>query len=502
MGAEDLIDNGHDVAVIDYHSGDVYETTSGLARLQYYGLQGSPTAWFDGGNASVGGNHTTSLYTTYLPKVNQRIAIPSDFTMSVEGSNSGLIDYELVIEIENVGGGATSNLALHVAVTESDIQQSWQGMTELNFTQRLNAPNQFGTALDFSSGDVVEETVSFTFNPDWVAEHCEVVMFVQNTQTKEVLQAIKADITDFGTSNVNDAALKQVAAPQSICINSVSPKIEIANYGLDNLTSVDIYYDVNGEPEMTYSWTGNLATYETEVIELDAFTFTLLEDNVLSVNCDNPNGQVDEFPGNNSKEVDMAEAINVPSPITLVLKLDDFPEQTSWEILSSDDDVLYSGGSYTTPNQFIAEEFILEDIDCYRFIIYDEGGDGLTGAGTYKLAYEGPTIFAEGKEFGYEDQVQFGVGLTGVDPIEAGVKFDVFPNPVKDDARLVFTLEQADQVQVSVFNSIGEQVFQSEKSSYQAGEHQFVVPSGTFNTGIYFIRLDAGSSYTKKIIVN
>lgn len=502
MGADDLLANGKDVAVIDYHSGDTYQTTASVARLQYYGLQGTPTAWFDGANAVVGGNHTTSMYNNYLPKYNLRKSVQSDFSMNMTGSNSGLIDYELVVEIENVGGGATSNLVMHVVVTESDIQQNWQGMSELNHVQRLMIPNQSGTSLDFAGGDLIEETVTFSVDPAWVNENLEVIVFVQNPQTKDVKQAIKGMLSDFGTSNVNDAALMQVVVPKFVCDNTVTPKVKIANYGLDDLTSLDIVYDVDGGTPMTFSWTGNLATYEWVILELDPIEFTIMDQNSFNIHCENPNGQEDEFPSNNAKVAEMAEALNVTSPVSLALKLDDNPGEITWELYNSEDEVLYSGGPYTTAGQFIVEQFTLDQTACYRFKIYDEGGDGLTGSGSFKLAYEGSNIFAEGKDFGFQDEVQFGIGITGIDPVGAsGTAFEIYPNPVENDARVIFSLQEAGNVQLHVFNATGALVYQTGNSTWQAGEHQLTIPAGTLESGIYFVRLDAEKSYTKKIVV-
>ena len=38
---------------------------------------------------------------------------------------------------------------MHFVVTESEIPQNWQGMTEVNFVERLMVPNQLGTTLIF-----------------------------------------------------------------------------------------------------------------------------------------------------------------------------------------------------------------------------------------------------------------------------------------------------------------------------------------------------------------
>lgn len=501
MGAADLLANGKEVAVIDYHTGDAYTNAFGTSRLSYYGLSGTPTAWFDGGNAVVGGSNTNSMYSSYLPKYNTRINTLSSFTIDVSGSNSGLMDYDLEITIEKVAVTSATSIALHVVVTESDIAQNWQGMTVLHHVERLMAPNQNGTALDFSSGDIVVKNINFSVDPSWVNQNCEVIVFLQNTQNKEVLQGTKIDLSSFETSNTDDAAITALMNPQFVCENVITPKVIVANYGLDNLTSLDIVYDVNGESPMTHSWTGNLSTYESEIVVLDEISFTIMDNNTITVNCENPNGQTDQFPGNDMQVSNMAIAPNVTSPIGLALKLDANPEETTWEVLNSTGDILYSGGPYTTPNQFIVEQFNLEDIDCYSFVIYDEGGNGLSGQGLYKLVYNGATVVAQGKDYGFEDQVQFGVGIVGVDDQPMINQFNISPNPVESASNVSFRLETAQEVQLKVFNTVGKIVYQSDQKLFSPGIQSINVDRNSLESGLYFIQLSIGENQlTKKVI--
>lgn len=205
MGADDLVENGHHVAVVENHNGDTYANTYSNARNSFYGISSFPTAVFDGVLKAVGGSHSQSMYTTYLPKYNQRIAIPSDFSMSMEITNTGL-DYTAVVTIEYLGTSAPSGAKLHFFVTQSNIQQNWQGQTHLNFVNRLMVPNQSGTVLDFSGTNQVIITLPFTLNAAWPVENIEFVAAIQAT-TKEMLQGIKRaaiDLTaDFSVSKFN-----------------------------------------------------------------------------------------------------------------------------------------------------------------------------------------------------------------------------------------------------------------------------------------------------------
>ncbi|MCD4664927.1 MAG: hypothetical protein K8R68_06610 [Bacteroidales bacterium] len=180
-----MVENGHNVAVMAYHNGDEYQNSYGNARFNYYGVTGIPTVKFDG--VLTGG----SGYANYLAKYNVRIAIPSSFTIDMDGSNSGMIDYEVELTIEKVAAASTDNLVLQVVLTESHIPHNWGGLSEVNFVERTMIPNHLGTTLDFSSNDTINITLNFSKDADWVVENCELSVFIQNNSTKEIQQAIK-----------------------------------------------------------------------------------------------------------------------------------------------------------------------------------------------------------------------------------------------------------------------------------------------------------------------
>ncbi len=201
MGAEDLVDNGHQVGVVEYHSGDSYENGYAGDRIDYYGISGFPTAVFDGVVYVVGGSHDQSMYSTYLPIYNSRIVINSAFSMDITGGINRDDDYAVQVHITRHAPVRSDEMVLHLALTESGIPENWQGQDHLDYVERLMTPDAEGTALDLANEE--EWELEFTVNSNWVTEECELVAFIQDLTTKEVQQGIKIMLTELDTQSAS-----------------------------------------------------------------------------------------------------------------------------------------------------------------------------------------------------------------------------------------------------------------------------------------------------------
>jgi len=182
----------------------------------------------------------------------------------------------------------------------------------------------------------------------------------------------------------------------------------------------------------------------------------------------------------------------------------DNPEEMTWEVTDSQGNILYEGGPYTGSPSTVIEQFDLIDPDCYSFIIYDEGGDGLTGSGNYKLAYSDnpPIFFAEGKDFGFEDHVQFGIGLTAIKEFVVGYEIEVYPNPTDQNANVSFELLKSQTVEMEVFSSVGVMVYDIGEKEYSPGKHTLEFDGKGLTSGIYYINLMIGEMVeVQKLII-
>lgn len=186
MGCHDLLENGHAVAVVKNHNGDSYANTYSNARNSYYAISGYPTANFDGQNPYVGGSGTASMYNNYLPRVNARLAIPSKYTISATGTNDGL-NYTLAVNVAKPEADTNTNVVLHAVITETDIPQVWFNQTHVDNVNRLMVPNQNGTAVNLGTGESTTINLNFATQASWNVAKLELVLFLQNTSTKEIL---------------------------------------------------------------------------------------------------------------------------------------------------------------------------------------------------------------------------------------------------------------------------------------------------------------------------
>lgn len=427
------------------------------------------------------------------------MAIPSSFEMSVNGFFEGP-DYTVVVSIDNVEPYSGSNIVLQFAISESDC--SFGGDT-YNFVTRFLAPNQNGTPLDFSTTTSQAVELNFSLDAGWVPENCEFVAFIQDNSGKEILQATKVGALDLLPLYFDDAGCVTLAeVPVVNCVGEIAPKVTISSGGIDDLTSLDINYQVNEETVNVYQWTGNLGYGEMEEIMLPAASFDVLDLNDLIVYTSNPNGNPDEDPTNDTLSSVFSSSMSVVPNIFVFIKLDDNPEETTWNCKNSSGDVLFSGGPYSNPGQFIKDTLFLSSDDCYTFSIYDEGGDGLVGGTAgFSLRQNNFGLIYENNDFEYsEELVQFEIDQVAVPEIDAMSDFSIYPNPFEDYTNVSFNLTESAYVELSVYNIVGEVVYQTQLSELGMGSQKLLLDTQNYKPGIYFVNLIVGDKvYTKKI---
>ncbi len=201
----DLEIAGANIAVIEYHISDSYENADASTRETYYAFPWYPTTYYDANHI---GYDDWATYSVHLSNYEARNDLLSSFSLTIsEGEIDNLVVNGSVLA-EKLAAYSGGNLVLHIALTESNIPENWQGETELDYVERLMFPNGNGTPLDFSTQD--EQNIPFSFNldPSWVITNCELTYFIQDNDTKEILQGNKISLDEMASLTTSNNTLQ------------------------------------------------------------------------------------------------------------------------------------------------------------------------------------------------------------------------------------------------------------------------------------------------------
>jgi hypothetical protein len=183
--------------------------------------------------------------------------------------------------------------------------------------------------------------------------------------------------------------------------------ILVRNNGLGNEHTFDVTYTLNGVPQPTIPLLTLFA--EPDQSEMVPLYIPNLRNGtntlVLSIGNIDEMG-ADEVPANDESsivfEVDARNQL-----LELVFSTDNKPEESTWDIIDNQGNILFSGGAYANPLSFNIENACLRRDSCYQFRIHDAGGDGMPG-GYVAASIDGFTIFEySGSNFGTALSIPF-----------------------------------------------------------------------------------------------
>jgi hypothetical protein len=487
-----------------------HNTVENNARVAYYGINGVPTAAIDGDIPTgptfsyPGGPHG---YTQAL--IDEYAAIPSPFNITLSHRISNDLDsiyIDMLIEAtENVSG----NLLAHMVVVEKHVNfSSPPGSNgEKNFLDVMKKmiPDHNGTALpSFQAGDYMILQGSWLLQNIYNINELGVVGFIQNNSSKDVHQAGNSTADPLAPLYDNEISLAGISnMSETNCLGTIEPMIILRNQGTNPINSVDIYYRVNDETTLTYNWTGSLNFMETAEVMLPPISFDVLNENNFFAYTVDPNGSPDEYPKNDTLVQVFDQAEITPTTVKLMVRTDNNPQQITWEILNSTGEVQYEGGPYSNANTVYQETFLLEDIECYLFKIYDSGGDGLTLPGFYALYYGSGTYIKNGTTFGSVDSAYFEVNTqVGIDEKKTGHIIQLYPNPVTTSINIHFILMNNEEVSIALHDLAGRVIKSQEHGLVTAGPQTFRIGTEDIRPGLYLVKTSInGKISTQKITI-
>lgn len=310
-----------------------------------------------------------------------------------------------------------------------------------------------------------------------------------------------------------DAGLLQLQnIKNSYCnVDSILPKVVLRNFGTTTITSVDIKYNLNGSPNTTYNWTGNLPSQTITTVNLPAMAVSA-GNHTFMASTDLPNNGVDSNSTNNS----LTKQFNVTSngnSINYFLAMDCYGSEITWTLSDSiTGAILFSGGPYNdnfnTVDTFI-NEFCLP-IGCYKFTIMDKEGDGLDGSsgvcrriGDYWISdANGNELVRMNAPNGDFDSIavhSFCINGLNTSLINTVNSFNVYPNPTQDQLSVQVELAQTSDITLVVYNAMGQELQQIQRKDMN--KEQIELDVSSYGAGLYMIVLKTGKQVTTKKII-
>ena len=193
------------------------------------------------------------------------------------------------------------------------------------------------------------------------------------------------------------------------------------------------------------------------------------------------------------------------SPFVFTLVLDDYCLETTWELVNSANNLIYSGGPYdcfpngggNNANDTIIDTLYLNSMDCYTLTIYDEYDDGLGASfwggtdGSWDLTDNlGVSIFNGAGNFGDSIWVDFMV-TSAIPPPPVNVAdynstyISVHPNPFSSNALL--TLENVNfPFDLEIVDMLGKVV----EKKVNLSNNKVMINKGNLKSGVYLLRIN------------
>lgn len=498
--------NPDKVSLINIHAGSFsnpgpgepdFRTAYGTALANQSGLVGYPAATVNRTNfpgREQGAPGTTALNrNNWAWASNNILGQSSNVNVGVEATidvTTGILTVH--VEAYYTANSPQSTNLLNVALMQNNTKGPQTGGNMCDQYVHMHRlvdmiTGQWGEEItNTTAGTFVDRTYVYAIPADYRGVPVEIADMEVAAYISETHQTIPSGNRAYPTYLgllANDANLKQVIPFKDPCANLIAPEIVIQNTSQNTLNSLEISYSVNGEPPLSYTWTGTLTPMQYEEVTLPEMRFVMGSTNTLTVTLPN-----DDNNANNTGTFTFNKAYDATTTINMELKTDQYGSECRWDIKDFAGTIIYKGGPYGA-NQTINETFTLPS-NCYIFSVRDTYGDG---GGPVKLTDTDPnnTVFwtTDGK-FGCGTSVNFStdgfilnVGNSSLEDVS------VFPNP----ATTILNVLNAEDASIQVYDVLGKLILSKTDIALQ---EQLDV--SRFQTGTYFLKISKDNMVTTK----
>ncbi|QDO93344.1 T9SS type A sorting domain-containing protein [Formosa sediminum] len=363
-------------------------------------------------------------------------------------------------------------------------------------------PEETGSEVIY---DMVQNYMDYTndecMNIFTEGQKARVLAVLENSPRRKGL--VTSDKANEPEAVDNDPSISLIEMNIPACGSEVLATVKITNYGTTPLNSLVLTSTISDGTTSNYNWTGNLASGESEIVTIPAITVTSI-DFTYTVSISTPNGQTDARTCNNtiSESLQMTTIFASTSVINFNLKTDLEGSETTWQFLNSNNEVIEEGGGNYFGNLSISKSFEVSSDECYTFVIYDAGGNGIccsNGEGYYTLSTDDGTIIYSGGEFSSEDRINISTKTLGVSDKEYAAGISLYPNPTKDVLNVKLSNSSELPSQYQIYNMLGQVVKQKQINATT----DLSISTRELQNGMYFIKLtNSSNSVSLRFIKN
>ena len=401
------------------------------------------------------------------------------------------IDHETRVATIDVEAYYTSNSAsdknyLTILMLQDSILGSQKGAVEFNPDQMIGdkyvhmhtlrdiitdtwgdeiAPTTAGSLIIKTYEYHIPETVGEPNGVEVDLDNIHFVAFVTEKKDGTVSQPV-LNVNELHTLKVKDQDFYPYLGAFDIkvkpsCSNLKPIVLQFINGGNKEITSLK--YEMTVQDVTTqYSWEGALSSYSDitieEELELSA------GNQKVTLNIVEVNGSAYEYSETRTLFSDDWTGVYFPEDedeFKIDIVQDKQGNQITWELIDSDNNVLASGGPYAAlvgnGIKMHRTKVKVANNSCVKFIIYDEGGDGINcgfGEGYYKISDSKGNVIIE-SDGKFADMAYHNIstheGNVSVDEM-AKETYHIYPNPVND----LLTIVGNNIKQVDVYNTMGQ----------------------------------------------
>lgn len=498
---------------INIHAGSYaarYKTSFGTALMNQTGLTGFPAGTVN--RHVFSGSNTTLNRGEFSSKSNIILNQASPVNIAARGT----LDYtsrelNITVQLYYTANSAASTNMLNVAILQNNIIGPQSGAS-YNPTQQVGSQynhmhmlrhlitGQWGEEITTTTaGSFVEKTYTYTIPEqfgisgdmwDAVLEDLVFIAFVAEGH-QEILTGCEVVITPINLPAIGARVNSVKEIPSQTCDNVANAYIEVSNTGANALTDLTIKYNVANGAYETFTWHGNIPSWESDTIHLPALTISTNTNQVIKASLINANGQ--DITTTEKSLTVKKSLYTCGGSMLLKIKTDQYGSETTFKIFGPNGNVVLQGGPFSNAAGEHPFVFNPSEIGCYRLEVYDSYGDGISGGYIRLYNADNTLIFTNNGNF--DDIARIYLDVTTPASIDDPVLNDgalrIYPNPATNFVK--FDTEES-ILRVEMFNLQGQMVMS------ESGDVRSLNISNLSN-GIYMLKVTTPTGVaTQKIV--